>query len=554
MLGPIFWKEVKDEPKRKRLFESLLAYAGALSAVAALCHLTGLEGNVARYDFGRVTFAFVCWSQLFIGCLLAPMMCAATICDEKEHNSLELLLLTLMSDREIVLSKFAARLLALELFLSTSLPVSGLVMSMGGVTLGEMLAGQALVASALCLAAAFGMVCGAWFAKAHVAGFVAYMLFAIATLGPACAANVAWQQRSPVAALFYLLHTQQPPEWTASVYYSLGLTLVLLMVCTRKLNPATISWAWAVGASASTAARAWTLQRLPERFRAARLRPIASGQPAVLWRELRGKSPRNSATLLVIYLLAGLGFVVTIASMHYFPLDAAYPFVALTIIGTALTVLVTTSGALAFSREKESGSVEVLMLTPLEPEQIVSGKITGIHHATMPLLVLATSTAVVYHMVWQWRNPLKEPVWLIADAAWFFGMYLQLKMYTVLAIDRSLRAKTSLQAILHSLLQLGVLVAGTTVLYCCTGAISPIALGLGGAMIVGRLGGMLGPSIVGVLFVGGIGWAFMHHVTTQYRARVLAFYDRDMTQDPEAAMWRDQALPRVEWRKQKLGR
>jgi ABC-type transport system involved in multi-copper enzyme maturation permease subunit len=67
--------------------------------------------------------------------LLTPMYLAGTVMEEKEHRTLELLFQTDLSDREILLGKFSARIVQLMVLVQSSLPLLALISLWGGIRL-----------------------------------------------------------------------------------------------------------------------------------------------------------------------------------------------------------------------------------------------------------------------------------------------------------------------------------------------------------------------------------------------------------------------------------
>lgn len=72
--------------------------------------------------------------------LLTPLMVAGAIAEEKERRTLEFILATDLTSREIVLGKLAARITTMLTLLIAGLPVLALMQFMGGIDPGELLA------------------------------------------------------------------------------------------------------------------------------------------------------------------------------------------------------------------------------------------------------------------------------------------------------------------------------------------------------------------------------------------------------------------------------
>ena len=72
-------------------------------------------------------------TQFLVVCALTPAYTAAVITDEKERKTLDFLLVTTLTGREILFGKLAARLGALLTFVLAGLPVVALMQFFGGI-------------------------------------------------------------------------------------------------------------------------------------------------------------------------------------------------------------------------------------------------------------------------------------------------------------------------------------------------------------------------------------------------------------------------------------
>ena len=139
LLGADFEREVRFAPKSKGLFIGRAIYAGSLLAIIATCWLvlTGTQaitsaGDTAR--FGATLLRTLAPLQLALAVLAAAMTAAVAVSVEKDRRTLELLLLSRLSERELVLGKLAASLLRVMLMLLSAIPVFGIAALFGGVT------------------------------------------------------------------------------------------------------------------------------------------------------------------------------------------------------------------------------------------------------------------------------------------------------------------------------------------------------------------------------------------------------------------------------------
>ncbi|MDR3109124.1 MAG: ABC transporter permease subunit, partial [Planctomycetaceae bacterium] len=128
LIGPVFSREVAAVPRRDANYFLRSVYAGVFLLLTATAWLvvSGTQlitdtGDFAR--FGSMLFQFLAPVQLVLSVFLAATLSAAAVGQEKERKTLLLLLLTRMSNSELVLGKLLASLLNIILMLAVSLPV-----------------------------------------------------------------------------------------------------------------------------------------------------------------------------------------------------------------------------------------------------------------------------------------------------------------------------------------------------------------------------------------------------------------------------------------------
>lgn len=140
LLGPMFAKEMVEIARRKRYFFNRVFYGSAL--LLAL-FITWEEygwrlhyGNARIQDMAQMAsmlFIAVAWVQYCAVYLFVPVFVCGVISNERESQTLDLLLTTQLNDREIVLGKLGSRLAVTALLALCSIPIVSLVMLFGGV-------------------------------------------------------------------------------------------------------------------------------------------------------------------------------------------------------------------------------------------------------------------------------------------------------------------------------------------------------------------------------------------------------------------------------------
>ncbi|MCL2743286.1 MAG: ABC transporter permease subunit, partial [Planctomycetaceae bacterium] len=139
LFGPVFTREVTIVPRREWTYIVRSIYAGLLLLLTATAWLviSGTQlitdtGDFAR--FGAMLFQFIAPVQLVLSVFFAAVLAASAVGQEKERKTLLLLLLTDMSNSELVLGKLMASLLNILMMLAVSIPVLMSIAILGGVS------------------------------------------------------------------------------------------------------------------------------------------------------------------------------------------------------------------------------------------------------------------------------------------------------------------------------------------------------------------------------------------------------------------------------------
>ncbi|MCI0639880.1 MAG: hypothetical protein L0Y72_07990 [Gemmataceae bacterium] len=137
-LGPIFLKELVEMARRWRYYSTRVLYAVTLLVMLLLVWEQFRWFGRARWSFNaraelvlllQMTVSIVQFAAVF---LFVPMFLCGTVVGEREDQTLDLLLTTHLSDREIVLGKLASRVVAMVCLILCGLPVMSLIMLSGG--------------------------------------------------------------------------------------------------------------------------------------------------------------------------------------------------------------------------------------------------------------------------------------------------------------------------------------------------------------------------------------------------------------------------------------
>ena len=155
-IGPVFTREVTIAPRREWTYILRSVYVGLLLllVVTAWLVISGTQlitdpGDFAR--FGTMLFQFLAPVQLVLAIFFAATLAASAVGQEKERGTLLLLLMTRMTNRELVLGKLLASLLNIITMLAVSIPVFMAVAMLGGVSYYQIV--RVLVVTFFCMLA-----------------------------------------------------------------------------------------------------------------------------------------------------------------------------------------------------------------------------------------------------------------------------------------------------------------------------------------------------------------------------------------------------------------
>ncbi|MCA9005257.1 MAG: ABC transporter permease [Planctomycetaceae bacterium] len=408
--NPIFIREALTSPRQLKHY---LIRSGYVAAVFILIFTAGQTilgtqqiqtttiGEFAR--LGNLIFQLISFLQLLLVLFFALLFSASNIAQEKDRGTLILLLMTELKDRELVSGKTQSSLLIVYVLLASSIPVCVFLRLLGGVEFS-----QILWMELLCLITVFAT--GSWAALVAFWREKTFQTLAISVLGMVVFLGV-------VEVIVNLLPAGSSLRpWIAGLnpFRSLYEILNPLSLNTG-LNPITVS-AWPSLISLfvlGVALKAFTVLRLrvwnPSRsvYKATpkaetetetvvvkeKSRVIWSNP--VIWREIMTKAYGRKVFLikLAYFLLAGftLWSAVTSEAVAEGVLYlGVIPPQGLAFAGIAWLslVLANTQAVTSITTEKDSKTLELLLVTDITAKEFVLGKLGGIFYNSKELILV----------------------------------------------------------------------------------------------------------------------------------------------------------------------
>lgn len=427
MLGPIFTRELVTVPRRRGHYPSRVALIGLLAILGvtlwqAMVGFTreATVGEAAR--FGLLLFQVVVFVELLLLLFFAVLSAASAVSQEKDRRTFILLLLTDMRDYEIVLGKLVGSLLPLTAMLFTSVPVLSFLLLLGGIDPEQVVQAAVVLGAAAYAAGSLGGLIALWRERTFQSLALSVLLLvlyvtlvqAAVTVGPAVADGVNWSVvqawLDPFAAMQTVL--EPPAGGWAGLAPAYGFGLVMLGLCVvlngvgiRKLrvwNPSGEPVMQREGPGQDPEA-----DMSPEEVKAFRAKAHAAPGPVrqvwenpVLWREVRtlayGRRPLlvKLSFALVLGLIVYAGVYDVLSQPGGRPaFAAAYGMVPVTVLSM---LLVTAQAVTSVTSERDTGALDVLLVTDVSPNEFVFGKLWGVAYNTKEFLLPPVLLAVFY--------------------------------------------------------------------------------------------------------------------------------------------------------------
>jgi ABC-type transport system involved in multi-copper enzyme maturation permease subunit len=433
----------------------LLLRGGFALAVGTIVLLLVLGASLTGdySDVGVRVLKVALYSGLALVLLAVPGTFATSLVHARAQNSLAILFASPLTPLQVAWGAFAARAAGYAVFVFACWPPVTIALSYGGIRPGQLVLATAALLGSLLIAAAPSFVNSA-FARSTGPAVVGSYLAVGTLLAAAAAAGEMVAATSPLAATsvspLHALAWAVDPARAAGPGREGAWVLLLLGV---------------TAAAASIGISAWRLHRESRggtdaavSAAAARgYRPLVHRNP-VLDREVRtgGSLRARSAgrTLVGVLALSEAGYAFTVLRLG--AADSVPVFAGFLTFQTVLLVLAAAAaGATSLAAEKESGTLDVLRVTPLRPVEIVEGKLLGLFRSMLPALAVP-----VLHLAWGAATGIVSP---LAVPAWLVGGAIVSAAWVVIGMGQSLDQRDPHRAVVRTmgiLVVLGFVLAG----------------------------------------------------------------------------------------------
>lgn len=494
LAGPVFHRELVTLPRRGRAFvargtvvAALLVLMSTAWQVLAGTQIVRSVGDFAR--FGTIIFQVLAPLELTAVVFFAALSTAAGVAYEKDRRTFDLLLLTNLSNTELVVGKLAAGLLGIGNLLAAAAPVFAVIVLLGGVGVRQAASVFVVTFAAMFTAGSLGSTLALWREKTFQTLAATALAIVVWTgfwdvvdrglLGTdwAGASTAAWAVvASPWHAVQAAMHPFERPELaigpitSPAALHAAAAALVVVLLNgiaiarvrvwnpTRELMPQTEA-----KAAPANLPHAWSLAAVRQADDATAVsgrglrRSRTVWDNPILWRETMTWA--YGRKVLLIRLVFALVWLATIIAIGRFTGDrlATPTDLATLIIPAAVlaALLINMQAVTAVTSERDARALDLLLVTDLTPREFIFGKLAGIAYNAKEMILLPLATCIV---LWLTRVTGGETTLLLAC-----GWLTAAAFVTVLGLHVGMHYAESRSAVAVSLGTVFFLVVGIAV-------------------------------------------------------------------------------------------
>lgn len=422
-LNPIAVRLVQNGSRRSSHNYIRSAYLAVLIVVLLWSLLLNAgAGGAPSYrelaEAGASSFMMIAYLQIALICILAPVFMASAIAQESNPKTWDILLTTPLTAGQIVLGNLFGRLLFVLGLLLASLPLFATTQYFGGVPAGSIFASYlvagcaAFLVGSIAIALSVSRVVGRRAVFAFYVVVVSYLAVtaALDTLVRGPLGGVSWWTAlNPFLALRALLNPASYPRAepgtlsglaalflerpvTAWCVLSSGVSVLLLIVSTFTVRMGGLQRSGAPGVP-------WHRRMMGLGAKGSEHRPPRTVSPnPIAWREA---AARNSTFWKILgrwsfVLLGAVGGLVLVMVYHagvFAPDEFRRVLLAVVWTETAvITLIAINMAATAVSREREDGTLDLILTTPITPAMYLTGKLRGLIAYLLPMLAVPVGT------------------------------------------------------------------------------------------------------------------------------------------------------------------
>ncbi len=431
LTNPICMRLVQGGSRRRRHLYIRTGYLGLMIGVL-LFALLPMAGNTtvrALASSAAQMFTGISYLQVGLICLLTPVFMAGAIAQEANPRTWDILLTTPLGNLQIVLGNLFGRLFFILALLFSTLPLFAVTQYFGGVPSDAIFGSYAIAGSSSLLVAAIAITLCVnrtagrravfWFyvsvimylfctyaidsgmlrGKAPVApGAREYYTSVLTPLNPFLALEALVQSNT------YVTHnlTASEADWLTRIWLNrpvstfcwlcIGISVVLILFSTTRVR--------VIGSRVG--AVPWYRRMFGLSARGAVERPARLvGHNPIAWRESVARGKTLTAILARwSFVAAGIAVGLTLIVLHFAGIWtlADLQLGAVTVLAAEIVVIALVAlntSATAVSREREDGTLDLILTTPIQPGPYLAGKLKGLIQFLVPLMLVPFATMLM---------------------------------------------------------------------------------------------------------------------------------------------------------------
>jgi ABC-type Na+ efflux pump permease subunit len=413
-VGPVFTRQAAIAPRRLWFYAAPTLFVAALFGIVVTSWqlLIGSQrvenlGDLAW--FGATVTQILAPLQLAVAMPFSALLVASAVALEKDRKTLELLLMTNLSNSELVLGKLLAGMLTVVMVAVAAVPLMMLVALLGGVSIGQILRIEGVTLVSALVAGSLGSTLALWREKTFQALAMTALVIVLWLVGWEIVATGMFGQRlagipieswavamSPWRAIQAAAQPvfdasrsggfwQGPVGWygftavaTSVLLNAVAILLVRIWNPTRELQLTENEDSLPASAS---------VHRAPGKVRKVWDNPI-------LWREVCTRA--YGKKVLIIRLAYWVVFAVSVATLA----TSAGTLGSREVRGTSIAaqsitallvlslILLNAAAVTALTSERDSRALDLLLVTDLSPKEIVFGKLLGSFYTAKEMVLL----------------------------------------------------------------------------------------------------------------------------------------------------------------------
>ncbi|MEQ9208103.1 MAG: ABC transporter permease subunit [Phycisphaerales bacterium] len=428
--NPIAVRLVQNASRRSKHNYARSGYLGILIIVLLWAMLGSTPtGDVSYRELaaaGASSFAGIAYLQVALICIIAPVFMAGAISHEANPKTWDILLTTPMSKLEIVLGNFLGRLFFVLALLFASLPLFALTQFFGGVPGRSIFAayivsaGAATLVGAIAIALSVSRLVGQRAVFTFYVSVITYLAITLALdawfrsrgmgAGSSGQGVTIISAFNPFLALRALLSPASYPAAIPGTYS--GLKALMLESPARAWVYASLLLSGFLVLASTLTVRTGGLKNITKTHAGVPLYRKLLGKgtavdhrpPRTVWSNpiaWREAAARNATFWRIIarwsFVIGGLILGLTITILYHTQRISTndFQFILRSIVFTEVFVIALIAinmAATAVAGEREDGTLDLILTTPITPRMYMTGKLRGLVAYLLPLIAVPVFT------------------------------------------------------------------------------------------------------------------------------------------------------------------